>query len=73
MTVTETTETTETEAEQTKVVLGPLFAAGALLVAAGIIRRRKLALAAGLAAIWADRRTQFGRDLTDRLKSRSTS
>ena len=72
MTVTETTETTGKEAEQTK-VLGPLFTAGALLVAAGIIRRRKLALAAGLAAIWADRRTQLGRKLTDRLKSRSTS
>ena len=72
MTVTETTETTE-KAEQNEVVLGPLFTAGALLVAAGIIRRRKLALAAGLAAIWADRRTQFGRNLTDRLKSRSTS
>ena len=67
------TEKIEKEAEQTKVELGPLFAAGALLVAAGIIRRRKLALAAGLAAIWADRRTQFGRNLTDRLKSRSTS
>lgn len=67
------TEKIEKEAEQTKVELGPLFTAGALLVAAGILRRRKLALAAGLAAIWADRRTQFGRNLTDRLKSRSTS
>ena len=67
------TEKVEKEAEQTKVELGPLFTAGAVLVAAGILRRRKLALAAGLAAIWADRRTQFGRNLTDRLKSRSTS
>ena len=68
-----TTETIQKDSEQTKVELGPLFTAGALLVAAGIIRRRKLALAAGLAAIWADRRTQLGRNLTDRLKSRSTS
>jgi hypothetical protein len=65
-----TTETIEKEAEQTKVELGPLFTAGAVLVAAGILRRRKLALAAGLAAIWADRRTQFGRDLKERFKQR---
>jgi hypothetical protein len=64
------TETIENEAEETGVALGPLFTAGALLVVAGIVRRRKLALAAGLAAIWADQRTHFGRDLKERVKQR---
>lgn len=67
------TETTEQEAERTEVELGPLFTAGAVLVGLGLLRRRKAAIAAGLAAIWADRRTQFGRDLTARFKGRSTS
>jgi hypothetical protein len=67
------TETTQQEEEQTEVVLGPLFTAGALLVVAGLVRRRKLAIAAGLGAIWADQRTQFGRDLRARLKARLPS
>jgi hypothetical protein len=67
------TETNQKDEEQSGGVLGPLFTAGALLVVIGLVRGRKLAIAGGLAAIWADRRTQFGRDLSARLKAALTS
>jgi hypothetical protein len=72
VTVTDSTqdEGTRTELESKGVELGPLFTGGALLVALGLIRRRKLAVAAGLGAIWLDQRSKFGRDLKERFKQR---
>jgi hypothetical protein len=64
------TETPQEEAKSTGVELGPLFTGGALLVALGVIRRRKLAIAAGLGAIWLDQRSKLGRDLKERFKQR---
>jgi hypothetical protein len=69
VTVTETGR----EERRTDVELGPLFTAGAVLLALGLIRRRKTAIAAGLATIWADQRTQLGRDLKARFRPPSTS
>jgi hypothetical protein len=67
------TDTIEKEAEGTEVELGPLFTVGAVLLGLGLIRRRKVAIAAGLAAIWADQRTGLGRDLKELFKAPSTS
>ena len=43
--------------------LGPLFALGALLLLVGLLRRRPLALAAGVGAIWLDQRSELGQSL----------
>jgi hypothetical protein len=51
------------------VELGPLFTAGVILVAYGFLRRRPLAVAAGLGAVWLDQRSEFGRSLKRRIKS----
>ena len=64
------TETPQEETERTGVELGPFFTGGALLVALGLIRRSKLAVAAGIGAIWLDQRSQLGRDLKERVKER---
>jgi len=61
---------TEPEHENYDVELGPFFTAGVLLVAYGLIRRRKLAVVAGLGAIWVDQRSEFGRDLKRRIRSK---
>lgn len=61
---------TETEHENSDVELGPFFAAGALVLVYGLLRRRKLAVAAGLGAIWVDQRTELGRDLKRRIRAR---
>ena len=62
------TDSAQEETERAGVELGPLFTGGALLVALGLIRRSKLAFAAGLGAIWLDQRTELGRDLKKRVK-----
>jgi hypothetical protein len=49
--------------------LGPFFTAGVLLLAYGIIRRRSLAVAAGVGAIWLNQRTELGRALKQRVRS----
>ena len=62
-----------TEAEQKNhwvVEFGPFFTAGVLVLAYGVLRRRKLAIAAGLGAIWVDQRTEIGRDLKRRIRSK---
>jgi hypothetical protein len=58
------------EPEERNVELGPLFAAGALLVVYGLFRRRVLAAAAGLAAIWLDQRSDFGRSLKEKARAK---
>ena len=60
---------TDSEPENYDVELGPFFTAGVLLLAYGLLRRRKLAIATGLGAIWIDQRTEFGRGLKQRFRS----
>jgi hypothetical protein len=57
----------EPEHEDYAVGLGPLFTSGVLLLVYGLLRRRGLAIAAGLGAIWLDQRSEFGRALTKRI------
>jgi hypothetical protein len=54
-----------------QVSLGPFFSLGALLVIIGVLRRRPLALVAGLAAIWVDQRSAFGQRLKERIRARA--
>ena len=60
---------TDSEPENYDIELGPFFTAGVLLLAYGLIRRRKLAIATGLGAIWIDQRTEFGRNAKSRIRS----
>jgi hypothetical protein len=57
------------EDEEYAVELGPLFTAGVLLLAYGLVRHRPLAVAGGLGAIWLDQRSEFGRALKRRARS----
>jgi hypothetical protein len=59
----------QSEDENFEVERGPLFTAGVLLLAYGLLRRRGLAIAAGLGAIWIDQRSEFGRALNKRFES----
>jgi hypothetical protein len=59
---------TDSEPENYDVELGPFFTAGVLLLAYGLVRRKGLAIAAGLGAIWVDQRTEFGRGLKRRIR-----
>ena len=59
---------TDTDPENFDVELGPFFTAGVLALAYGLLRRRKLAIATGLGAIWIDQRTEFGRGLKRRIR-----
>jgi hypothetical protein len=61
---------TEPEQESYDVELGPFFTAGVLALAYGLLRRKKLAVAAGFGAIWVDQRTELGRDLKRRIRSK---
>jgi hypothetical protein len=61
---------TEPEHENYDVELGPFFTAGVLVLAYGLLRRKKLAVAAGLGAIWVDQRSEFGRELKRRIRSK---
>jgi hypothetical protein len=60
---------TNTEPENFEVELGPFFTAGVLVLAYGLLRRRKLAIATGLGAIWIDQRTELGRAAKRRIRS----
>jgi hypothetical protein len=60
---------TEPEHGNYDVELGPFFTAGALVLAYGLLRRKKFAVAAGLGAIWVDQRSELGRDLRRRIRS----
>jgi hypothetical protein len=51
--------------------LGPFFTAGVLLLAFGLLRRRKLAVGAGLFSIWIDQRSALGRGVTKRIRDRA--
>jgi hypothetical protein len=59
----------QSEDENYEVELGPLFTAGVLVLGYGLLRRRGLAIAAGLGAIWLDQRSEFGRALKRRIRS----
>jgi hypothetical protein len=61
---------TEAEQETYDVELGPFFTAGVLLLAYGLLRRRKLVVAAGLGAIWVDQRSELGRNVKRRIRSK---
>jgi len=61
---------TEAEQKNRDVELGPFFTAGVLVLAYGLLRRRKLAVAAGLGAIWVDQRTEVGRELKRQIRSK---
>jgi hypothetical protein len=60
---------TEIENEKFEVELGPFFTAGVIVLAYGLLRRRKLAIATGLGAIWIDQRTEFGRSVKRRIRT----
>jgi len=57
--------------EKRSVELGPLFTSGAILLVYGLVRRRKLAVAAGIGAIWLDQRSEPGRSLKQRARNLS--
>jgi hypothetical protein len=59
----------KSEDENFEVERGPLFTAGVLVLVYGLLRRRGLAIAAGLGAIWLDQRSEFGRALNKRFGS----
>ena len=65
-----TTQSPE-ERKEPDVSLGPFFTAGALLLVFGLLRRRKLAVGAGLVSIWIDQRSALGRGLTKRIRDRA--
>jgi hypothetical protein len=58
------------EPEERNVELGPLFAAGALLVVYGLFRRKLLAALAGLGAIWLDQRSELGRSVKEKARAK---
>jgi hypothetical protein len=57
--------------EEFDVSLGPLFTLGAVLVLLGVLRRRPLAMVAGLGAIWLDQRSELGRRLKEQVRART--
>ena len=57
--------------EEFDVSLGPLFTLGAVLVLLGVLRRRPLAVVAGLGAIWLDQRSELGRRLKEQVRART--
>ena len=57
------------EHEEREIELGPLFTAGVLLLAYGLLRRKRLAFGAGLGSIWLDQRSKLGRALNERFRS----
>ena len=59
------------DVHEVQVSLGPFFSLGALLVIIGVLRRRPLALVAGLGAIWVDQRSAFGQRLKERIRARA--
>jgi hypothetical protein len=63
--------TTADEKNERDISLGPFFTAGVLLLAFGLLRRRKLAVGAGLVSIWIDQRSELGRGLKKRVRDRA--
>ena len=59
------------EHNEPDVSLGPFFTAGALVLVFGLLRRRKLAVGAGLVSIWLDQRSELGRSLKKRIRDRA--
>jgi hypothetical protein len=59
------------EHQEREVALGPLFTAGVLMLAYGLLRRKVLAATAGLGAIWLDQRSGLGRALKERVRALS--
>ena len=59
------------EVHDVQVSLGPFFTLGALLVVVGVLRRKQLALIAGLASVWVDQRSAFGQRLKERIRARA--
>ena len=59
------------EHNEPDVSLGPFFTAGALLLVFGLLRRRKLAVGAGLLSIWIDQRSELGRGVKKRIIART--
>jgi hypothetical protein len=57
-----------TDSDPRSYEVGPFFTAGVLVLAYGLARRKGLAIAAGLGAIWIDQRTELGRGLKRRLR-----
>ena len=57
--------------EEFDVSLGPLFTLGAVLVLLGVLRRRPVAVVAGLAAIWLDQRSGLGKRLKEQVRART--
>lgn len=57
------------EDAQYDVELGPLFAAGVIILAYGLLRRKPLPVAVGIGAIWLDQRSEFGRTVKRRADS----
>ena len=55
-------------ADEAQVSLGPLFTLGAVLLIYGLLRRRPLAMAGGIAAVWLDQRSELGRSLKTRVR-----
>jgi hypothetical protein len=58
------------EPDERNVELGPLFAAGVLLIVYGLVRRKVLAAAAGLGAIWLDQRSELGRSVKEKARAK---
>jgi hypothetical protein len=56
--------------KEPNVELEPFFASGVLLVVYGLVRRRVLAIAAGLCAIWLDQRSELGRSAKERARAK---
>jgi hypothetical protein len=60
----------EPEKRKVKIELGPFFLAGVVLFAYGLLRRRAVAAAAGLGAIWLDQRSEAGRSLKEKARAK---
>ena len=58
------------EKRKVNVELGPFFLAGVVLVSYGLLRRRVLAAAVGLGAIWFDQRSEVGRSLKAKARAK---
>ena len=54
-----------------EVELGPFFTAGVVLLAYGLLRRRTLVAAGGIAAVWIDQRSELGRSVKRRVRAMS--
>jgi hypothetical protein len=56
--------------KERNVELGPFFSVGVVLVVYGLLRRRMLAAAAGLGAIWLDQRSELGRSVKEKARAK---